>query len=305
MWRGARISARKGCMERLYFVVNPAAGAGLAKAGFEKVRAELDRRGISYGFAYTEGKGHATLLAREAAENGEKRIVSVGGDGTASEVASALVNTGCVMGMLPFGTGNDLAKTLGIPKEPLEALKLLLLDKPRSMDAGTVNGSLFINVAGLGFDVDVLLNTDRYKARFKGMLPYFLGILRTLAKVSFPHAVIKDDTGRVIEHDVLIVIVGNGSCFGGGMNATPLADVSDGLFDVCVIRKLSRLRMISLLLSFVKGKHVGLEPVEYFKCRELSVECSPQRLLQLDGEVGLATPAEFKILPGALKLLVG
>lgn len=102
-------------MEILCFIVNPIAGAGRSAKAFARVRELLENRGADYGVAYTERPGHAIELTKAALAAGEGRIVAVGGDGTVNEVASALLGSGAVMGILPFGTGNDLCRTLGLP----------------------------------------------------------------------------------------------------------------------------------------------------------------------------------------------
>lgn len=163
-------------MERLFFILNPVAGTGRGAKYFPQLRAVLDAKGVDYGYARSEHPGHAVELTRQAVAAGEKRIIAVGGDGTVNEVASALYGTGVVMGILPLGTGNDLARTLGLPTEPLEALDVVLNGQVRPMDAGMANDCFFINAAGYGFDVDVLQRVEKYKKRLNGMLPYLLGI---------------------------------------------------------------------------------------------------------------------------------
>lgn len=291
-------------MDRLFFIVNPTAGAGLAEQGFAKVCERLDSLGIDYGFERTRGAGHATELAKEALARGETRIISVGGDGTANEVAQAMAGSGAVMGLLPFGTGNDLAKALNLPTEPMAALDVLLLDKPRAMDAGLANGRLFLNVAGLGFDVDVLVNTDEYKKRFHGMLPYLMGIAKSLIGLQ-PLSLTLGDGQRTWREEATIISVGNGTHFGGGMNVLPFADPFDGLFDVSLVRRVSRLRFLQLLPLFIKGRHTDRPEVEYFRTKSLTVECSPEYRLNCDGEVGLSTPVTFTLLEGAISMLTG
>ena len=290
-------------MERLYFIVNPTAGADRAGDSFNEVRAMLDDMNMDYSFDYTHYKGHATELAVDAVKGGEKYIVSVGGDGTLNEVAQGLVNTDAVLGVLPFGTGNDLAKALKIPTDPREALTVLLLESPRRMDVGIANDRMFFNVSGFGFDVDVLLATEKYKKRFRGMIPYLLGIVHSLTHLRTLHLNIKDD-GREWQRDALLISVGIGTHFGGGMNVLPLSDPFDGLFDVCIVKKLSVLKFIRLLPVFIKGGHTGYKEVEYFRTDRLEVSCPEHSLINYDGELSSDTPVTFRLLPGALNILI-
>ena len=291
-------------MERLYFIVNLLAGGGRCKKCFQEVEAALKEKGISYGVSTTQYARHATELARSAYENGERTIIAVGGDGTINEVASALLGTDAVMGILPFGTGNDFARAVGIPKEPSAALEVLLSRRIAPVDTGDVNGHFFINVAGFGFDVDVLLNTQRYKTRFKGMLPYLLGIVSALAHLkALP---IKIHTAeRVLETDALLIAVGNGAYFGGGMMALPNAVADDGLFDICVVRGMGLLRFLTLLPRFIKGKHIGIKQVEYFRAREAYVEGPSSCVINVDGELYSNAPARFTLKSRAIQLIRG
>lgn len=290
-------------MERLYFIVNPTAGASRAHDAFKEVQTMLDDINMDYSFDYTKYKGHATELAVAAVERGEKYIVSVGGDGTLNEVAQGLVNTDAVLGVLPFGTGNDLAKALKLPTDPREALTVLLLESPRKMDVGIANDRMFFNVSGFGFDVDVLIATERYKKRFRGMIPYLLGIIHSLTHLRILHLTVKDD-GRQWDREALLVAVGIGTHFGGGMNVLPLSDPFDGLFDVCIVKKLGLLKFLVLLPTFIKGGHSGFKEVEYFRTDHLEVSCPEHSLINYDGELASDTPVTFRLLPGALNILV-
>lgn len=291
-------------MDELFFIVNKTAGSGRTLKGFAQIEALLNERCIPYSFKYTEYVGHGTVLAKEALKNGKRFIIAVGGDGTAKEVGTALVNTDAVFGLLPFGTGNDLARALNIPSSPEKALEIILNKNIRYMDAGLANGDVFLNVSGFGFDVDVLKNTTAFKKRFNGMLPYILGILKALITLKGTNIKVTCDKGEYTQ-DALLVAVGNGTHFGGGMNVTPNADLFDGLFDICLIRKVGRLKFIMLLPKFIKGKHEAISSiVTVFRTDELTVKSSREYPLNLDGELQLTTPAHFKILKRALKVLV-
>ncbi len=289
-------------MARFYFIVNPVAGGGRTLAAFEKVQKALDEKGVEYAIVYTPGPFTATALAKAALDGGERCIVAVGGDGTMNEVAAALAGRDVTMGMLCFGTGNDLARVLGLPTEPMAALEVLLAGDTRLMDTGRANDRVFLNVAGIGFDVDVLLATLRHKQRFRGMLPYMLGIFDALAHMRTLHMTIQAN-GETFREDTLLIGVGNGQYFGGGMRAVPTADPFDGLFDVYVVRKVGVFRFLTLLPAFVKGKHAQKRCVRHFRTKELCISCPEDCMLDIDGEVTEHTPARFTLLPASLRLL--
>ena len=248
-------------MERLFFILNPVAGTGRGAKYFPQLRAVLDAKGVDYGYARSEHPGHAVELTRQAVAAGEKRIIAVGGDGTVNEVASALYGTGVVMGILPLGTGNDLARTLGLPTEPLEALDVVLNGQVRPMDAGMANDCFFINAAGYGFDVDVLQRVEKYKKRLNGMLPYLLGIAEALFHLRRLKLTLKRSEG-VTETTGFILVAANGRYLGGGMNATPQADPFDGLLDVCLVKDMPFYKFLPAIARFVKGAHLDLAEVD-------------------------------------------
>ncbi|MDR0840796.1 MAG: diacylglycerol kinase family lipid kinase [Christensenellaceae bacterium] len=290
-------------MDDYFFIVNPVAGSGAALRKFAQVEQLLKQKCIRYGKALTTAPQHAAALAKQALARGKTRIIAVGGDGTVGEVASALCNTSATMGILPFGTGNDLARTLCLPTQPEEALGVVLGGDSRQVDAGEANGKFFINEAGFGFDVDVLQCTESFKKRFTGMIPYLLGLVRALSHLRPLHLTIRYGE-QTLEQDSLLIAVGNGRFFGGGMQVLPNACPFDGQFDVCVVKHMTLGRFLAILPRFVKGKHIGLPEITYFRTDAVQVDCTTESPLNLDGEVGLNVPVTFRLLPGALRVLL-
>lgn len=137
-------------------IVNPIAGCGYALKVMEQVQSVLNARNLPFRVMRTEYPGYAAKLAREAVEMGCEAVYVIGGDGTFSEAARGLAGSGIPIGLIPAGTGNDFVKTLGTPKEPMAALDFILSHEPRPCDAIDLNGQMFLNVAGAGFDVTVL-----------------------------------------------------------------------------------------------------------------------------------------------------
>ena len=291
-------------LSELHLIWNPVAGNGAAVRAYQLVTDALAERGVPFTSEKSAYAGNATELAKEAVENGAKKIVVLGGDGTIREVASALMHTNIPLGIISCGTGNDIIRPLKIPIDPLAALDIALNGEVRQMDAAMANDLLYFNVAGFGFDVDVLRYVEIYKKRMKnGSLAYMRGLLTALLHLNSRKTTIRWPGGS-LEAQVLIIAAGNGTHFGGGMMVTPKADPFDGLLDICVINNVSKLNAYLILPKFLKGEHLTTKYVTYFKTTELTAVCEPASLLDVDGDILPGTPVTFKILPKALSVMV-
>ncbi len=289
-------------MERYCLIANRTSGSGSAGAYIDRVKAMLEERSIDFTIRETQYPGHATELAKAAVEEGFDVIAAVGGDGTLRATALSVVHTDRVLGLLPCGTGNDYARAVGIPTDAAAALDILLNGENRVVDAGQANDQVFFNIAGFGFDVDVLDYTEEFKPKCKnGETAYRLGVLKALFGLKLRKTTLTFPDGT-IERNVLMAAAGVGTHFGGGMNVLPESDMSDGLLDVCIAHDVNRITVLGLLPKFIKGKHVGLKCITYRKATEVSVVCDPVSRIEVDGERMDGTPVTFRVLPGALKI---
>lgn len=290
----------------LHIIWNPVAGNGKAMKTFSIVEEALKARGEAYCASRSEFPAHAVELAKDAVKNGDSPIVALGGDGTVREVASALFGTDAVMGIMPCGTGNDLSRALNIPNDPIQALELILGGEARCMDAAKANDELYFNIAGFGFDVDVLDYTEIYKKKTKnGSLAYIRGLLRAITGQKTRKTIITTPEG-VIEKDVLVMVAANGTHFGGGMRVAPTADPFDGLLDVCIIHSVNFFSLLGLLTNLKSGNHIKSKKyVTYLRATEVTASCEPVSRLDVDGEVMPGTPVTFRILPQSLNVIPG
>ena len=287
-------------MERYCLIANRTSGSGSAGAYIDDVKTLLEARGVDFEIRETQYPGHATALAKAAVDEGFDVIVAVGGDGTLRETALSVVHTDRILGLLPCGTGNDYARAVGIPTDAKAAVDILLNGTDRTVDAGQANEQIFFNIAGFGFDVDVLDYTEEFKPKCKkGETAYRLGVLKAVFGLKLRKTTLTFPDGAV-EKNVLMAAAGIGTHFGGGMNVLPESDMSDGLLDVCIAHDVTRLRLLSLLPKFIKGKHIGLPVITYRKTTEVTVVCDPVSRIEVDGERMDGTPVTFRILPGAL-----
>ena len=289
---------------RYEFIVNPVAGNGFALTVMEQIGEEMKKRGIEYHVNQTASPGNATEIARQYADDPEvTAVVSVGGDGTVREVAEGLAGTAKTMGMIPAGTGNDFAKAVGISLKPEEALETLMKGKSRKIDTGEVNDGFFLNVCGTGFDVTVLDWAESYKKKYRGLTPYFLGLLKAIAHYESLQLKITVD-GEIHEGRYLVCSIANGTHIGGGIPICPAARPDDGWLDVVMIRHVPRRRIPAYLPGLMRGKDLEFRITEHCRAKEIRISGENLRI-NIDGEIVSMSEAVFRIHPGALCLVTG
>ena len=285
----------------LVFVVNPAAGGSAAKECMKKLEPVLREAGIAWQTLYTERAGHATELAAAAASREDcEAVISVGGDGTAYEVAAGLLGSGKPMGIIPSGTGNDFIKSLNYPKDPVAALRLILKRELKPVDLVSLNERCFLNVTGTGFDVTVLQQAEKYRGRLKGLLPYLLGLLKAL-RVFRPVRIGLELDGVYSEREALICAVANGRYIGGGIPICPAARPDDGLLDVVLVNSVPRWRTPFYVPGLLMGRVLRWRVTEHVRCRSVRIT-GRDMFVQIDGEITRMEEAAMRVLPGQLML---
>ena len=284
------------------FIVNPAAGTGFSLKTMQKLEAILSARGIEYRICKTEAPGHATRLAAELAADGEvTAVVSVGGDGTAGEVAAGLSGTGKPMGIIPAGTGNDFIKSAGIPNDPEKALELLLQGSPVPIDTGMVNDRFFLNVCGTGFDVTVLDYAESEKEKHRGLTPYFLGLIKAIFHYQSVQLTVTAD-GEKEHGQYLICSIANGRFIGGGIPICPAADIQDGYLDLVLIRGVRRWQIPLHLPGLMMSRALKFRITRHRKVREVRIEGTDLRI-NIDGDIMMLSGADFRINPSSLIMI--
>ena len=286
---------------RAYVICNPKAGSGLALKAGDMVKSELASRGIFYEFALTNAPGHATYLARDAAARGFDAVLAVGGDGTASEAAIGLRGGHTALGIVPAGTGNDFVKTIGTPREPKEALEFILSSEPRATDAGEINGTLFLNEVGTGFDVTVLDYALKAKKYARGILPYLYGVVSAIFRFKPLKLTYSLDGGERVTEDILVCAVANGGVIGGGIPIAPQASAEDGLLDMVLVKSVSRARMCRYLPGLLRGKILDFQDTTFLRVKSMFFAAEGMRV-NIDGEVTPQASADIRVLPGALMI---
>ena len=279
-------------------VINPTAGTGHAESVGKQMIDLLEKKQAEFHVSFTTRAGEGEPLARDAAAHGAETVFAVGGDGTVLEVARGLRDTGAALGIIPAGTGNDVIKTLGIPKDPVEALEYQLARPVRPLDAMTVNGKLSLNIAGTGFDVCVLDYAEKAKKFVRGLLPYLWGVICTIFKYRARTIRVNLD-GDEIEKKMLVICMANGRFLGGGIPIAPMAQPDDGLLTVVTIDDLPNWRMPFQLGKLLAGKVMKIPGAVERACRRVEIACAGMRV-NVDGEILPMDSAVVEILPGAL-----
>ena len=284
------------------FILNPIAGNGFALETMEKIEAVMKQRDLPYRILRTECPGNATELASQLAEEpGVRAVISVGGDGTAFEVASGVMNTGKPMGLIPAGTGNDFIKTAKIPKDPMEALEVALRGNATRVDMGRLDEGSFLNVCGTGFDVTVLDYAESLKQRYRGLTPYFLGLLKAIAHYKPVRLKVEID-GKREEGEYLICSVANGRFIGGGIPICPAAELEDGKLDVVLVENVPRRRIPFYLPGLMMGRILNFRVARHVLAEEVRLEGENMRV-NVDGEIFSMERVTFAIRKKALNLI--
>jgi YegS/Rv2252/BmrU family lipid kinase len=296
-------------------IVNPAAGARKTYRRWPEIQNYLRQGGLSFDYVMTEGSGHATSLAREAASDGCRFLVAVGGDGTVNEVVNGLLTSKnpsiTTLGIVSTGTGNDLIRSLGIPHDCAGACKRLSGGGRMWIDVGLIeftgkNGPerrYFVNAAGVGFDGEVAENVEKMPKNIGHTVPFVMGLLRTLPAYRNKNIKLTIDS-QSSECRVLSVIVSNGAFFGGGMKVAPAALPADRKLDVVTVGDIGKLELLRVFPRIYKGTHVTHRLVRTEKAEAILIESRERMLVQADGELLGESPVRFSIHPGALCLAV-
>ncbi|HHT50698.1 MAG TPA: diacylglycerol kinase family lipid kinase [Eubacteriaceae bacterium] len=287
----------------IYFIVNPIAGKGQTARLAQEFERILQERGIKYKIVFTEYPGHAAKLAAEIDDKEFSKVVSVGGDGTLNEILNGLNIEKFSLGIIPAGTGNDLIKSVDIPSNVMVAFEVVLSGEKRSIDIGYIQNKRFINVAGFGFDVEVLRETEKLKKIVKGKVAYVLGVIKAIISFKPVKLHISID-GIEYKREAMVCAIGNGQYFGGGMKILPKAELDDGLYDICIIKKLPKPVLLYHFPKVFKGTHLEIPWVEYLKGKNVKILTQEPVLVNFDGEVSQQEVPDFNIIKNGLNILV-
>ena len=287
---------------RVCLIYNPSAGGGRARRVLPAVEAALHREDLTFRSTATTSLDHAEELAREAAAEGEV-AATLGGDGLVGRVAHALRDTpDALLAVLPGGRGNDLARVLGIPKEPEAAAHVVAAGKVRPLDVGDVGGKTFVGIASCGFDSDANRIANAAPSRL-GNLVYAYGALRALGAWT-PAGFELELAGEPLRYSGWSAAAANSSAYGGGMLLAPDAKLDDGLLEVVISKRSSKIHFLRSLPKVFKGTHVEDPSIEVRRAREVRIAADRPFALYADGDPIADLPATVRAVPEAVRVLV-
>lgn len=305
--------------DRWFVIVNPVAGSGRGLIDFPQISRLLRNDDIRNDAVFTEHKHHATELTVTAANQGYRKIIVIGGDGTLNEVVNGLFIQKAVepremlLAVIAVGTGNDWVRTFGIPQHYSEAIRAIREERSFLQDVGTVTYTeshytqtrYMANVAGLGFDAHVISTFNHLKMKgYKGGWMYLYSILKSYFRYKSSGTRIWVD-GKVVFNDLMLSLaIGICKYNGGGMQQLPNALADDGLLDLTIIRPIHWWHIVFRLKKLFNGDIYQIGHVIHAQGRNVKIEAAPFIQLETDGELMGGTPVEVNIRQRAIRVVV-
>lgn len=285
----------------ILFIINPISGGKKKSSLPALIDQYLDKEKYAPIYTFTEYVGHASELAEEAGTKNYDTIVAVGGDGTINEVASKLVHSDKILAIIPFGSGNGLARFLNIPLSSKKAIELINLGKHQIIDTAELNGRKFFNMAGMGFDAHLSSVFAGNKKR--GLKSYVeLGFKEITTYKAQPYRIEID--GVKYDKDAFAISIANSSQYGNNVYISPDSSLTDGYLDVCIIHPISLVKLPVLAFQMITAKTHKSSLVKIIRGKHIKIERAAPDAVHLDGEpLQLGEHLEIKIVPASLKIL--
>jgi len=295
------------------FIVNPNAGnKRIAKNARNIIRQFLENYNVEHFIEFTKKPGDATEIARRYCDiyGSRCRFISVGGDGTLNEVLNGMADSGAQLAAIPAGSGNDFVKSV-IPQYrknqvlTYDLAHKILTGESKPVDYASVNGRYFLNIASVGFDADVAYDAIKLKKSFfPAKLSYLFAIFISLLNFKTRKMKITMDDGSHIDKELTLVVVANGKYYGGGFIPTPEAVVDDGILDICLVDKVSRMKVLRFFNEYKAGRHGILQEVSFNRCKSILIESEGNIRVNIDGEILIFDKAHFEINGGKVNFII-
>lgn len=267
--------------ERVCLIINPVSGTESKKSIPEDVAAAINQKENDLIIRVTGYPLHASEIAREAVRDGYKSVIVAGGDGTVNEAARELINTPVTLGIIPLGSGNGLARDLGIPIDAEKALQIVLQEHARAIDYGTANGHIFFCTCGFGFDAFI---SDRFaEERRRGPLGYVRNVLESVVDFKSDEYVLTHD-GGIVQERAFILTCANASQYGNEAHIAPGASLDDGMMNVSILKPLNALEIPQTTLQLFTRNIDKNSKMTTLVTRRLHIKRSKAGMMHVDGE---------------------
>ena len=289
-------------MKKILFIINPISGTGKQKNIENLIDRELDKSKFNARVVVTDCPGQATILCKEAVAQGTEIIVAVGGDGTVNEIGQALVGTNSALGIIPTGSGNGLARHLGIPFNFKKAIRVINQSKIHKIDTATVNDKVFLSIAGVGYDAFVAKKFSRASKR--GFFSYFR-IVSGEYHTYKPKKYVLNVDGKTITRRALLIAFANSNQFGNNTSIDPKATIDDGYIDLCILRRIPLVLIpFYVPLLFTKMFH-KTQYIEIIRAKEATITRKKGKTMHFDGDpIAMGKKLEMKVNPLSLNILI-
>lgn len=304
--------------EKWFAVVNPSSANGSTRDKWPIFRQKILKAGIEVEYAYTADKGNGIDLTRQAINRGYKKIIAVGGDGTVNEVVNGLLADdkslaeGLELAIFAHGTGSDFVRVchprnnIDFFIDSLKGNRSLQSDVGKvtyKNDRGEKESRYFINAANLGIGAEVVNRVNNRSKALGSKLTYFAGTIATIFNNKNILVSLKLEN-KSLEGVFCGLILCNGQYIGGGMHIAPQAEIDDGLFDIIVIKDISKLKLFYRFPTIYQGKHIDLPEIALYRCQSVSLQTADSTILEADGEILGFSPSEFRILSRCLAIRI-
>ena len=287
---------------KMKIIANLTAGHGRGIRAAQGLQLLLRAKEVEHEIFETRYRGHATEIAQRLFKTGERQIIVFGGDGTISEVVNATVNSGIELGLISIGTGNDLARSLGLPYNNLKkAIEVILKGGSTEIDVGWERDRCFISTLGLGFPVIVANETNKMKY-LKGPPAFFVATYKAISHLRpFPVTITLDE--ETLNLNCTSILVQNTRFCGGGLLMAPAAQINDGLFDVVVVSDIGKVDLMLNFPNIYSGRHLEHPKFSLYRSQSVKIDTPISLRKMFDGDIYGETPVNAKVLRGAVKII--
>lgn len=268
------------------FIINPASG----KTDYDKIKQNIMKtlENEEYEIYETKAPKEATEIASRFKNEENTVVYSVGGDGTLNEVVNGIAEGKCKLGIIPTGSGNDFYRTL--KEAQTENVRL---------DLGKVTGRYFINIASVGMDAETCNNANKIKSKIKLHSSYYLALIHTFLTFKSKSLKLKIDK-NVYAGDYIIAAICNGKYYGGGFKIAPVASFDDNQFDIYLVSKAGKLKLIKILLALLKSEHEKYNEVRKYTGKNITITSENNLIVNIDGEITISKNIEIEMIEDAL-----